>query len=96
MSNTPVKSGKVENILEVNNLKKYFVIKKSVFGKPLAYLKAVDNVSFKVKTGTTIGIVGESGCGKTTLGRTILKLYNSDGGQIIFEGEDKDNPQGNG
>ena len=88
MSNTPVKSGKVENILEVNNLKKYFVIKKSVFGKPLAYLKAVDNVSFKVKTGTTIGIVGESGCGKTTLGRTILKLYNSDGGQIIFEGED--------
>ena len=77
-----------ENILEVKNLKKYFVIKKSLFGKPQAYLKAVDNVSFSVKTGTTIGVVGESGCGKTTLGRTILKLYNSDGGQIFFEGED--------
>ncbi len=77
-----------EYILEVNNLKKYFVIKKSLFGKPEAYLKAVDNVSFKVKTGTTIGVVGESGCGKTTLGRTILKLYDSNGGQIIFEGED--------
>lgn len=77
-----------ENILEVKNLKKYFVIKKSLFGKPQAYLKAVDNVSFSVKTGTTIGVVGESGCGKTTLGRTILKLYDSDGGQIKFEGND--------
>ena len=77
-----------ENILEVKNLKKYFVIKKSLFGKPEAYLKAVDNVSFSVKTGTTIGVVGESGCGKTTLGRTVLKLYKSDGGQIFFEGED--------
>ena len=77
-----------ENILEVKNLKKYFVIKKSLFGKPEAYLKAVDNVSFSVKTGTTIGVVGESGCGKTTLGRTVLKLYKPDGGQIFFEGED--------
>lgn len=75
-------------ILEVNNLKKYFVIDKNLFGKPLKYLKAVDNASFKVEKGTTIGIVGESGCGKTTLGRTILKLYDSDGGQIIFNGED--------
>lgn len=75
-------------ILEVNNLKKYFVIEKNLLGKPLRRLKAVDNVSFKVKKGTTIGIVGESGCGKTTLGRTILKLYDSDGGQIIFNGDD--------
>ena len=77
-----------EYILEVKNLKKYFPIKTSLFGKPLAYLKAVDNVSFAVKEGSTIGIVGESGCGKTTLGRTILRLYNVDGGKVIFEGTD--------
>ncbi len=77
-----------EYILEVNNVKKYFVIDKNLFGKPLKYLKAVDDISFKVKKGSAIGIVGESGCGKTTLGRTILKLYDADGGQIIFNGED--------
>lgn len=77
-----------EYILEVHDLKKYFPIKKSMFGKPLVYLKAVDNVSFSVKPGTTIGVVGESGCGKTTLGRTILKLYEPNGGKIFFEGDD--------
>lgn len=75
-------------ILEVNNLKKYFPIETNFFGKPLRYLRAVDDVSFKLEKGKTIGIVGESGCGKTTLGRTILKLYESNGGQIIFDGED--------
>mgnify|MGYP003293438307 CR=1 FL=1 len=75
-------------ILEVNNLKKYFVIETNLFGKPLRYLKAVDNVSFKVERGTTLGIVGESGCGKTTLGRTILKLHDSNGGSIIYDGDD--------
>ena len=77
-----------EYILEVHDLKKYFPIKKSLFGKPLVYLKAVDNVSFSVKPGTTIGVVGESGCGKTTLGRTILKLYEPNGGKVFFEGDD--------
>lgn len=71
-------------ILQVKNLKKYFAIEKNVFGKPLRYLKAVDDVSFNLESGKTIGIVGESGCGKTTLGRTILKLYESNGGEIIF------------
>ena len=75
-------------ILEVNNIKKYFPIEKDFFGKPIRFLKAVDNVSFKLKRGTTIGVVGESGCGKTTLGRTILKLYESNGGNIVFEGKD--------
>lgn len=75
-------------ILEVDNLKKYFVIDKSLFGKPLKYLKAVDNVSFKLTPGTTLGVVGESGCGKTTLGRTILKLHESSGGTIKFDGND--------
>ena len=77
-----------EFILEVNNLKKYFPLDKNLFGKPARYLKAVDNVSFKLKKGTTIGVVGESGCGKTTLGRTILKLYHPDGGEIFFNGEE--------
>ena len=77
-----------EYILEVKNLKKYFPLNRSFFGKPQTYLRAVDNVSFGVKKGQTIGVVGESGCGKTTLGRTILKLYDSDGGKIWFDGKD--------
>ncbi len=75
-------------ILEVEGLCKYFEIEKNFFGKATRYLKAVDNVSFKLKKGTTIGIVGESGCGKTTLGRTILKLYEANDGNIKFKGED--------
>lgn len=77
-----------EAILEVRHLKKYFVLKKTMMGKPLSTLKAVDDVSFKVKPGETLGIVGESGCGKTTMGRTILKLHQPTSGQIFFEGTD--------
>ena len=76
-----------EFILEVNGLKKYFEIEKNFFGKPTRYLKAVDNVSFNLKRGSTIGVVGESGCGKTTLGRTILKLYEPNGGNQIYINE---------
>ncbi len=75
-------------ILEVRNLKKYFPLQKNVFGKARAYLRAVDNVTFGVEKGKTIGVVGESGCGKTTLGRTILKLYDITGGKVFFEGND--------
>ena len=75
-------------ILEVTDLKKNFPIETNFFGKPTRFLKAVDGVTFKIKRGTTIGVVGESGCGKTTLGRTILKLYESDGGKIVYNGED--------
>ena len=77
-----------EAILEVRNIRKCFPLKKTITGKVTSELVAVDNVSFKLKPGETLGIVGESGCGKTTLGRTILKLYESDGGEIIFEGND--------
>ena len=77
-----------EIILDVKNLKKHFVVSKSFFGKPLAYLKAVDNVSFTLKKGTTLGIVGESGCGKTTMGRTILRLYDVTGGEVWFKGQE--------
>lgn len=75
-------------ILEVRHLKKYFVLKKTMMGKPLSTLKAVDDVSFKVKPGETLGIVGESGCGKTTMGRTILKLHQPTSGQVFFHGTD--------
>ena len=77
-----------EYILEVKNLKKYFPLNKNLFGTPAQYLRAVDDVSFLLKKGQTIGVVGESGCGKTTLGRTILRLYDCDGGQVIFDGQD--------
>ena len=77
-----------EYILEVTDLKKYFPVEKTLFGKVTKTLKAVDGVNLKVKKGTTIGIVGESGCGKTTLGRTILKIYDADRGQIKFQGVD--------
>ncbi|MBQ8896824.1 MAG: dipeptide ABC transporter ATP-binding protein [Clostridia bacterium] len=75
-------------ILEVRNLRKCFPLKKTVTGKVTQELIAVDNVSFKLKAGETLGIVGESGCGKTTLGRTILKLHEATGGKIFFEGKD--------
>lgn len=77
-----------EAILEVRHLKKHFVLKKTLMGKPLSTLKAVDDVSFKIKPGETLGIVGESGCGKTTMGRAVLKLHQPTGGQIFFEGVD--------
>ena len=73
-----------EPILQVRNLKTYFPINKSVFGKPKGYVKAVDEVSFEVYPGETLGLVGESGCGKTTLGRTILRLIEPTAGEIVF------------
>ncbi len=75
-------------ILQVKNLKTYFPIKKSFFGKPKAWVRAVDNVSFDVHRGETLGLVGESGCGKTTLGRTILRLIEPTDGTVIFDGTD--------
>ena len=75
-------------LLEVRHLFKKFPIKKNLLGKVEKELVAVDDVSFILKPGETLGIVGESGCGKTTMGRTVLKLHQPSGGQIIFNGED--------
>ena len=75
-------------ILEVRHLRKCFPLKKTFTGKVTRELVAVDDVSFKLKAGETLGIVGESGCGKTTTGRAILKLHQPNGGQIIFDGKD--------
>ena len=77
-----------EVLLEVKNLQKHFTVDTNFFGKPIKFLKAVDGVSFKVKKGKTLGIVGESGCGKTTMGRTILRLYDVTGGEIWFNGRE--------
>jgi oligopeptide/dipeptide ABC transporter ATP-binding protein len=71
-------------LLEVNNLKKYFPFKKGVLSRTVGQVKAVDGVSFTLKKGETLGLVGESGCGKTTVGRSILRLIEPTSGQVIF------------
>lgn len=73
---------KKEVLIEVKDLKKYFKVGKN------AYLKAVDGVNFKIYKGETLGLVGESGCGKTTCGKTVMGLYDATGGQVIFDGTD--------
>ncbi len=77
-----------DNILVVKDLKKYYPINSSVFGKAKVFVKAVDGVSFEIERGTTMGLVGESGCGKTTVGRTILRLHDVTGGTVLFNGDD--------
>ena len=76
-------------IIKVENLTKHFPIKKNALARRAAgTVKAVDGISFEIAPGETLGMVGESGCGKTTAGRTIIKLYEPTGGKIFFEGED--------
>ncbi len=75
-------------ILQVENLKKYFPIRRGFFQKITGWVRAVENVSFKIKRGKTLGLVGESGCGKTTVARLILKLLDADEGQILFNTQD--------
>jgi len=75
-------------LLEVHELKTWFPVKRSITGKVLQWAKAVDDVSFRVITGETLGLVGESGCGKTTLGRSLLRLAEPTAGSIIYKGQD--------
>ena len=84
-----------EYILEVNNLVKHFPLGGGLFSKKRQIVQAVNGISFKVKRGETLGIVGESGCGKSTAGRSIIRLYEPTAGQIIFEGKDVTKAKGN-
>jgi oligopeptide transport system ATP-binding protein len=77
-----------ESLLEVKNLKKYFPIRGGIFSKPIGYVYAVDGVSFSLNKGESLGLVGESGCGKSTTARAILKLIEPTEGEILFEGKD--------
>jgi ABC-type oligopeptide transport system ATPase subunit len=82
---TPQQIPKDNILLDVQNLKKYFPIQKGFARKVVGYVKAVDDVSFFVREAETLGLVGESGCGKTTAGRTIIRLYEPTGGKVFFK-----------
>jgi oligopeptide/dipeptide ABC transporter ATP-binding protein len=77
-----------EDLLKVKELKTYFAVKKGLLQKTVGHLKAVDGVSFSIKPGQTLGLVGESGCGKTTVARTIMRLVEATAGRVEFEGTD--------
>ncbi len=84
----PTRADHPENILEVRDLKTYFPIRRGVLSRTVGYVKAVDGVSFNVRRGRTLGLVGESGCGKTTVGRTVLRLIPATAGTVRFDGVD--------
>src|SRR5215510_1076247 len=79
------KTSNSNNLLEVKGLKKYFPIQKGLLRKTVGYVKAVDDVNFFVREGETLGLVGESGCGKSTAGRSIIRLYEPTAGQVLFQ-----------
>ncbi|MEA5040748.1 MAG: oligopeptide/dipeptide ABC transporter ATP-binding protein [Clostridiaceae bacterium] len=78
----------VQNVLEVKNLVKHFPIKAGMFGRVVGQVRAVDGISFQIARGTTMGLVGESGCGKTTVGKTLLRLNDKTSGDVLFNGTD--------
>ncbi|MGC4033807.1 MAG: ATP-binding cassette domain-containing protein [Tepidisphaeraceae bacterium] len=75
-------------LLEVKNLKTHFPIRKGILSRTVGHVKAVDGVSFTLGAGKTLGLVGESGCGKTTVGRSVLRLIAATGGEVLYKGQD--------
>jgi peptide/nickel transport system ATP-binding protein len=75
-------------VMEVKDLKKYFPIRAGMFGRVVGQVRAVDGVSFRIRRGTTMGLVGESGCGKTTIGKTLLRLNDKTSGSVLFKGKE--------
>jgi oligopeptide/dipeptide ABC transporter ATP-binding protein len=87
MTEITEKAGKTENLVDVVHLKMYFPVKRGLFKRKIGDVKALDDVSLSIKPGETLGLVGESGCGKTTVGRSILRIYKPTEGHVAFEGE---------
>ncbi len=85
MNNAPLKN---DILLKVENLKKFFPIRRGIFSRVAAQVQAVDDISFHIRRGETLGLVGESGCGKTTAGRTLLRLLKPTAGKVTFDGHD--------
>ncbi|MFM7845304.1 MAG: ABC transporter ATP-binding protein [Planctomycetota bacterium] len=83
-----------EFLLQIKNLKKYFPVRRGLLQRVVGHVKAVDDVSFGIRPGETLGLVGESGCGKTTVGRTLLRLYEPTSGEIEFDGQNVTHLQG--
>src|SRR6266478_5125430 len=84
----PQTSTSATNLIEVKNLVKYFPVRVGLLQRVKDYVRAVDDVSFFIRQGETLGMVGESGCGKTTIGRTILRLVEPTSGSVIFDDQD--------
>ncbi|MFO8064714.1 MAG: ATP-binding cassette domain-containing protein, partial [Spirochaetia bacterium] len=76
-----------ENLIDIRDLKKYYPVKAGVFKRHVADVKAVDGVNLKIRKGECLGLVGESGCGKTTMGKTLLRLHDASEGRIYFDQE---------
>ena len=88
MTDQAVNTNGKKNLIEVKELVKYFPVRGGLLQRVVAWVQAVDNISFNIREGETVGLVGESGCGKTTVGRTMLRLIEPTSGSVIFDGVD--------